>query len=156
MPLHPPEQGGGSTRRGLRIIAIRTALCLRLRLAEELVPIHNLRLFYKSHEAHAQLALRYPTATVVKDSVPFYLVDAYRNTFRGEKLLDTGFQTMRMKNHGSSVRAETVARLSQYIAMPLACADACLQAAYAMLKCQEVYAQQCWDLSRLSLVQRTF
>ena len=38
--------------------------------------------------------------------------------------------------------------------MPLSGADACLQAAYAMLKCEELYATQCWSGSLLTAVQR--
>ena len=52
--------------------------------------------------------------------------------------------------------AVQVAETSKYIAWPLASAGACLQAAYAMLKCEELYAQQCWDGSRLTPVQRAF
>jgi len=139
-----------------RILAIREALCLHLSIAEELVPVHNLRVFYKSHEVHALLPLRYPTAKVVKDSVPLYLVDAYRKTFRGEKLPDNGFATLRVPGGGSYARALEVARSSKYIAVPLSSADACLQAAYAMLKCEELYATQCWYGSQLTSVQRAW
>ena len=46
----------------------------------------NLRAFYVSHERHAQLALRYPHATVVKNTMARYVVDAY------DKLLLRGQQ----------------------------------------------------------------
>ena len=152
----PIRSKGVIFKRQGRMIKIREALCREMGMAEELVPLHNLRVFWKRHEDHATLALRYPAARIIKDGLPFYLVDAYRKTFRGQKLPDTGFQTLRMKRHGSYARAVAVASQSRYIAMPLSCHEACLQAAFAMLKCQELYAQQNWDCSRLTPVQREF
>ena len=38
--------------------------------------------------------------------------------------------------------------------MPLSGAGAFLQAAYAMLKCEELYATRCWSGSLLTAVQR--
>ena len=40
------------------------------------------------------------------------------------------------------------------VLMPLSGADGFLQAAYAMLKCEELYATRCWSGSLLTAVQR--
>ena len=154
--LPATSRSGGNNRRQRRIIQIREALCGQLRIAEELVPLHNLRVFYKRHESHAQLALKYPRATVLKDCLPWRLVGAYQHTFRGERLPATAFDTMRMRGHGSYTRAVAVAKAAKIIAMPLSCAEAGLVAAYAMLKCQELYAHQCWAGSVLTSVQRAY
>ena len=154
--LPTTSSSGGNNRRQRRIIQIREALCGQLLIAEELVPLHNLRIFYKRHESHAQLALKYPQATVLKDCLPWSLVGAYQQTFRGQQLPATAFDMMRMRGHGSYTRAVAVAKAAKIIAMPLSCAEAGLVAAYAMLKCQELYAHQCWAGSVLTPVQRAY
>ena len=45
---------------------------------------------------------------------------------------------------------------SGLIAWPRASADACLVAAYAVQKCREVFQLQCWEGSRLSVMQRVY
>ena len=91
---------------------------------------------------------------MVKESLPWYVVNAYRATFRGQELPGTGFQALRMREHGSYWRACQVAASAKYIVVPKPSADACLIAAYAMLKCEEVYAQVRWEGSRLTPLQR--
>ena len=49
-----------------------------------------------------------------------------------------------------------MATSSGYVVYPLACADACFVAAFATLKCEELYAQQTWHRSLLTPVQRCF
>ena len=64
--------------------AIRSELCAQERIAEELVPVHVLQSFYVAHEAHAQRALRYADARVVRDALPPRVVEAYRVAWGGE------------------------------------------------------------------------
>ena len=63
--------------------AIRSALCAQACIAEELVPLHVLQTFYVVHEAHAQRALRYVDATVLRDALPPRVVEAYRVAWGG-------------------------------------------------------------------------
>ncbi len=49
-----------------------------------------------------------------------------------------------------------VAATSKLIAWPLVYGKACYTAAYAMLKCQELFAHQCWYGSRLEAQQQLF
>ena len=63
--------------------AIRSELCAQARIAEELVPLHVLQTFYVVHEAHAQRALRYADATVLRDALPPRVVEAYRVAWGG-------------------------------------------------------------------------
>ena len=63
---------------------------------------------------------------------------------------------MRPEEYGISRRATQVAEVAGYIAFPRACGDAALVAAYAMQKCRELYQQQCFLASKLSLVQRAY
>ena len=50
--------------------AVRVSLCQRLGVAEELVPLHDISVFFGEHERHARLALEYPDAFVYKDVLP--------------------------------------------------------------------------------------
>ena len=49
-----------------------------------------------------------------------------------------------------------MAEVAGYIAVPRACGDAALVAAYAMHECRELYQYQCMNGSRLSLTQREY
>ena len=81
------RQSGNEHRRNERhLIGIRPKLVEQSRVAEELIPVSNMRAFYVSHERHAQLALRYPHATVVKNTMARYLVDAYAQIFKEAEL----------------------------------------------------------------------
>ena len=86
----PPEgrlvSGGNnplSIARKRQLEAIRSGLCAQERIAEELVPVHVLQTFYVVHEAHAQRALRYADATVLRDALPPRVVEAYRVAWGG-------------------------------------------------------------------------
>ena len=72
-----------SSCRTRKLEAIRSELCAQERIAEELVPVHVLRTFYVVHEAHAQRALRYVDATVLRDALPPRVVEAYRVAWGG-------------------------------------------------------------------------
>jgi hypothetical protein len=111
---------------------------------QEAVPTRVLNEFYGRHEEHARLHLRYPRAKVFRDCCNLKLVTAYRATF-GDDLKDTGTACMRAKNYdGSYSRAEKVALDAGIIVYPIQSADACLIAAYAMLKCSSMFKKQYW------------
>ena len=104
--------------------------------------------FYGRHERHALLRIRYPDASVLQDVCSFDVVNRYRTTFRDQILRDTAFQCMqnsfdKQRQEGSWERTDTVAR-GGVIVTPLASAESCLVAAYAMLKCKEIFETQCW------------
>ena len=70
------RQASKAQRRGeANLTGIRAKLAEQLRIAEELIPAANLREFYVDHERHAQLALRYAAATVVKNTMARHVVD---------------------------------------------------------------------------------
>jgi len=107
-----------------------------------------LHAFYGKHERHALLRLQYPDATVIQDVCCLDVVNRYRLTFRDQILRDTAFQCMQgslggERQQGSWERTDIVAR-GGIIVNPLASAEACLVAAYAMLKCKEIHETQCW------------
>ena len=45
------------------------------------MPLQSLQELYKKHEQYAQLALQYPEARAVKDTMALHVVEAYRRTF---------------------------------------------------------------------------
>ena len=170
---------------------VRTELCVRLDLAEQLVPLGNLRRFFSVHEAHARMPTVHPDATVHKNRVSWVLVNAYRAAIEataGRSLASTadaahaGFS---VANCGAQAKARPnpkgkampkakayaaasfsgsgfvsttadVAATSKLIAWPLACGKACYTAAYAMLKCRELFAHQSWFGSLLGARQQLF
>ena len=96
-------------------------------------------------------------AVILKDTLPIHLINAYRSTFATDEVLpDVGFKMMHPQEYRCSWRATQVAEVAGYIAFPRACGDAALVVAYAMQKCGELYQQQCFLGSRLSLVQREY
>ena len=81
------RQASKAQRRGeANLTGIRAKLAEQLRIAEELIPAANLREFYVDHERHAQLALRYAAATVVKNTMARHVVDASAKIFKKEEL----------------------------------------------------------------------
>ena len=107
-----------------------------------------LHAFYGRHERHALPRNRYPDANVLVDVCSLDVVHRYRLTFRDQILRDTAFQCMQntfehQRQEGSWERTDAVAR-GGVIVTPLASAEACLVAAYAMLKCKDFFESQCW------------
>ena len=133
--LVPKTSGSKKTER--RMITVREALCQELRIAEESVPLHALRVFYRNNEFQAQLALRYPTASVIKDALPCSVILAYQNAMAGQVLPGTGFKCINASGEGRYA-ATLAAADPGYIVWPRACADACFIAAYSMLKCESL------------------
>ena len=136
---------GGNSKRLRELERARTALCGSAGIAEDFVLLGTMSEFYTRHEKHARLCLEYPAATVHRDSCPWAAVNLYRQTFRGQVLADSAPACIRGEG-GETGHARTlrVARDHSCIVFPLASADACLTAAYAMLKCAEVFKEQCW------------
>ena len=136
---------GSSGKRLRELERARTALCDSAGIAEDFVLIATLSDFFTRHQMHARLCLEYPAATVHKDSCPWAAVNLYRQTFRGQVLADSAPACIR-GDGGELGHARTlrVARDHSCIVFPLASADACAVAAYAMLKCAEVFEEQCW------------
>ena len=132
---------------------IRTALGHAQEIAEELIPMNALAGFYKQHADHARLVKVYPDAEVVRDALPWSLVSAYCDTFEGEELPATCYESLRDKARTHYARACAVATGVKRIAWPVACAEACHVAAYATLKCEQLYLEQSWHRSMLTSVQ---
>ena len=63
--------------------AARIAFCSYADVAEELVSLDCMSAFYGRHERHAKLIFEYAEASVVRDVVPRFAVQAYERTFRG-------------------------------------------------------------------------
>ena len=98
--------------------AVRVSLCQRLGVAEELVPLQNLSVFFGEHERHAKLALEYPGAFVYKDALPGPVVEAYERTFLGQVLPRTAHACISDKDQGSYARACSVATDDRCIVFP--------------------------------------
>ena len=114
--------------------------------SQESVPPRILTAFYGRHEEHALLPLHFPDATVVSDTCSLNAVLAYQQTFIGQDLKATGVLCLQSKDYdGSYARAQKVARDHRLIIFPIQSADACLIAAYAMLKCESIFNLQCWS-----------
>ncbi len=136
------------------VVEARVVLAEHLGRAEELIPLQNLGVFFSRHQSHARLVGLYPEARVYKDAVPVGVVNAFRETFRGQVLPACGFGVIRRGGIESRNRILKVAGDSDLIVFPKASAEACLLAAYAMSKCAEIYQQLTWYGSAPTLVQR--
>ena len=103
------------------------------------------------------LALLYPDAIVIRDAVPWRLVEAYSKTLPTElESLPDSASVFFGAGYWSQWRAGTVARDSGLIGWPRASADASLIAAYAIAKCREVFNSMNWDGSFLTTMQRVY
>ena len=130
----------------LDVISVRDSLCQHLSLAEELVPPSSISKFFVEHEQHAKLPLLYPRAKVFKDVVPQHIVDFYMTTLRGWDSFRglAAYQTAHKAMGESYFLADKVASEHKCIVLPRQSADACLVAAYSMLKCEEIFTRQSW------------
>ena len=138
------------------IVSVREALCKEIHVAEELIPLHNLRVFYRNHETHARLPFLYPEARIFKDTVACKLVEAYRQTYSDDEIREcTLSKCMGSTADEKSFRHDFVANDdSGCIVFPLASANACAVAACAILKCVELYAKQCFTASVVTTEQQ--
>jgi hypothetical protein len=94
--------------------------------------VHNLGAFFTQHQWHARLGALYPDARVYKDCVRLDVVNAFRETFRGQVLPDAGFGVVRQGSVEVRNRIAKVACDSRLIVFPKASAEACAVAAFAM------------------------
>ena len=134
-----------------RLVAVRTAFCESVELAEERLPLDRIAAFFGRHERHAQLILAYPQARLVKDTMQRALVEAYAKTFHNDDCASVSSAAA-----GSYERALAVARDDNIVVFPKASADACLVAAYVLRCSQEAFRRNCWTGSQLNDVQRTW
>ena len=126
-----------------RMLAIRADVCRELDLAEELIPMSSIQAFYRRHETVAKLPLVYPAATLSKVSMAKHLIDAYAAA------LPT---PLPKSTYGLNLHSQ-VAESNGIIVWPLASAEACAVAAYAMTKCKELYAKQCFSQRRCIYIE---
>ena len=144
-----------SATRRRALLKVRVDLCASIGVAEELIPVKKLDLFFAKHEEYARLPHKYPNAIIFKDTLPIQLINAYRETFAADEALpDCASRLMDPKEYRASWRARKVAEVAGYIAVPLACSRAALVAAYAMRKCRELYQHRVMLTSRVSPTQR--
>ena len=96
----------------------RVSLALHMHLAEELIPLQNLAAFFSQHQKHARLVDQFPTARLHKDAVRQEVVDAFRETFRGQVLPSSGAVVLRRGGIESWNRILKVAGDSDLIVYP--------------------------------------
>ena len=69
-----------------RLQDIRSRLCAQMEVSEELIPLNTLRAFYRKHHSTASMPVQYPDSTVVKETLPLRVVQAYCRELRGRTL----------------------------------------------------------------------
>ena len=140
----------------MKLGAIRTELCGVLRISEELLPLSVFDSFYRVHEPHAQMRLRYADATVVEDTLEPRVVEAYRAAWGGQAIADSVKDSILICQREFKAKSELVASAAKLVVFPLACAQAAFFMAYTMLRCAALFAGQCWMRSHVSELQRGF
>ena len=129
----------------------RTSMCHKLGIDEEVIPMEILTDFFGTHERWAKLPFEYPSADVVPETCASKVVDMYRETFKQEALPAT--TTEAMQKEAVYQRTRKVASKG-VVVLPKRSAENCCVAAYATLKCEELFAKQVWTRSQLQEVQR--
>ncbi len=117
-----------------RLAPIRAALCEELALSEELMPSSARSVFYQEHEHQANLPKRYDTAVLVKDSISWTSVEAYRSALKKKYVYPMNPQQCASFRQpcGKAVREsfhEMVAEQFKLIIWPLASAYGCMTVA---------------------------
>ena len=84
--LYEQAQKSKNPRRPERLQDIRSRLCAQMEVSEELIPLHTLRAFYRKHHSTASMPVQYPDSTVVKETLPLRVVQAYCRELRGRTL----------------------------------------------------------------------
>ena len=140
----------------MKVGAIRTELCGVLRISEELLPLSVFDSFYRVHEPHAKMRLRYADATVVQDTLEPRVVEAYRAAWGGQAITDSVKDSILICQREFKAKSELVASAAKLVVFPLACAQAAFFMAYTMLRCAALFAGQCWMRSHVSELQRGF
>lgn len=89
-PLGEDNRFAGMSLHHNKLIGIHVSFCEHADIAEELVPLRVLRTFYLKHGEPAALPHQCPGATLVKDSLPAQLIEAYCKVLRGRTLPSLG------------------------------------------------------------------
>ena len=82
-----------------KLRGIHTRFCEHANIAEELFPLRVLQHFYAKHGEQAALRQQYPGSTLVKDTLPIQLVEAYSTPLRGRTLAALGSRCMAQYGH---------------------------------------------------------
>ncbi len=127
--------------------------CARMELSEEVVPTQHLRAFFVEHQEHAQLHLRYPEARLVRDALPWTVVEEYRALWRRDGM-EPGKSEDAVKARLNGYHTSLVEQ-GKFVVWPKMCADACCTAAWATLSCEDQASKQIWERSLLTSSQRT-
>ena len=73
-----------------KLCGIHICFCEHANIAEDLVPLLVFETVYTKHGEQAALLHQYPGATLVKDSLPTQLIEAYCKVLRGRTLPSLG------------------------------------------------------------------
>ena len=57
-----------------------------MEVSEKLIPLKTSRAFYRKHHSTASMPVQYPDSTVVKETLPLRVVQAYCRELRGRTL----------------------------------------------------------------------
>ena len=141
----------------LDVRLVRATLCTQLEIPEEAMLTERISVFYQEHEPFALLPLQYPAARVLKDTMASDVVDSFRKTF-GEVSdeMHTAHDALKAASGRVYDRTKRVAEQEHLVVWPKATAEACCVAAFAVLKCKQLFQQHCWTGSMLQPVQQTF
>ena len=108
--------------------------------------------FFRRHGKHAALRLTYPSAVVHENTLSSEVVSLYKQGMASDTLparAPTYFKDAALDEEGEEItysfhqRCEDVAILG-HICVPVQSAEACCVSAWSLLKCEQVYARNCW------------
>ena len=140
-------------RPNIPVRSILEDFCARMELSEEVVPTQHLRAFFVEHQEHAQLHLRHPEARLVRDALPWTVVEEYRALWRRDGM-EPGKSEDAVKARFNGYHT-SLAEQGKFVVWPKMCADACCSAAWATLTCEDQASKQIWERSLLTSSQRT-
>ena len=137
--MPPPERKDKLSKKySQQCIAQRVCLSEATGIAEERIPLEQLWHFWRKHFEYARLLVEFPEATVYRERLPWSLVEAYRGTFDPGALPATAHACMQGTEYHRCRRAREVATAGM-VAIPRACGDAGMIAAYVTLKCEALF-----------------
>ena len=103
----------GRSETNQRLRGIRTRFCEHAATAEENVPLRVLRTFYGKHSAQAAVPSQYPGATLLKETLPLHLIEAYCSVLRGRTLPALGSRCIAV--YGDSIARKVLSSYSKSI-----------------------------------------
>ena len=112
--------------------------------------------FATRHHLQVGLPREYPQATLLKDTLPRHAVGAYLQGWGGQALTDASLDDISERAKKYEEMSKEVASTLVLVVWPLSCARAAFDMAYVMLRCMELFLGQCWSLSQLTPVQRSW